>query len=113
MVADQDAIYFLTADGYAAAKGSPQLEALKAHGVEVLWVSQEKLAAKISKAIADAAGLTNRGAKYRGDLAFLNNTTKPAVLIEVLFCDNQGDTDAYRSEFNAICEAIARSIAVI
>jgi molecular chaperone HtpG len=36
MVADQDAIYFLTADGYAAAKGSPQLEALKAHGVEVL-----------------------------------------------------------------------------
>ena len=36
MVADQDAIYFLTADGYAAAKGSPQLEALKAHGIEVL-----------------------------------------------------------------------------
>jgi molecular chaperone HtpG len=36
MVADQDAIYFLTADGYAAAKGSPQLEALKTHGVEVL-----------------------------------------------------------------------------
>ncbi|HSE12169.1 MAG TPA: molecular chaperone HtpG [Rudaea sp.] len=36
MVADQDSIYFLTADGYAAAKGSPQLEALKAHGVEVL-----------------------------------------------------------------------------
>ena len=36
MVADQDAIYFLTADGYAAAKGSPQLESLKAHGVEVL-----------------------------------------------------------------------------
>jgi len=36
MVADQDAIYFLTADGYAVAKGSPQLEALKAHGVEVL-----------------------------------------------------------------------------
>jgi molecular chaperone HtpG len=36
MAADQDAIYYLTADGYAAAKGSPQLEALKAHGVEVL-----------------------------------------------------------------------------
>jgi N-acetylmuramoyl-L-alanine amidase len=84
-----------------------------AHGVEVLYLTQEKLADKISKAIADAAGLTNRGPKYRGDLAFLNNTTKPAVLIETLFCDNQGDTDAYRSEFNAICEAIARSIAVI
>jgi len=36
MVPDQDAIYVLTADGYAAAKGSPQLEALKAHNIEVL-----------------------------------------------------------------------------
>jgi molecular chaperone HtpG len=36
MKASQEAIYFLTADGYAAAKGSPQLEALKAHDVEVL-----------------------------------------------------------------------------
>jgi molecular chaperone HtpG len=36
MVANQDAIYYLTADGYAAANGSPQLEALRAHGVEVL-----------------------------------------------------------------------------
>ena len=36
MIANQDSIYFLTADGYAAAKGSPQLEALKANNVEVL-----------------------------------------------------------------------------
>ena len=36
MKAGQEAIYYLTADGYAAAKGSPQLEALKAHGIEVL-----------------------------------------------------------------------------
>ncbi|HET8940658.1 MAG TPA: molecular chaperone HtpG [Rudaea sp.] len=36
MQPDQDAIYFLTADGYAAAKGSPQLEALKARDIEVL-----------------------------------------------------------------------------
>jgi len=36
MKANQEAIYFLTADGYAAAKGSPQLEALNAHDVEVL-----------------------------------------------------------------------------
>ncbi len=32
----QDAIYFLTADGYAAASGSPQLESLKSRGIEVL-----------------------------------------------------------------------------
>jgi molecular chaperone HtpG len=36
MVANQDSIYFLTADGYAAANGSPQLEALKANNVEVV-----------------------------------------------------------------------------
>ncbi|MGA9333651.1 MAG: molecular chaperone HtpG [Rudaea sp.] len=36
MQADQESIYYLTADGYAAAKGSPQLEALKARDIEVL-----------------------------------------------------------------------------
>ena len=36
MPANQDSIYYLTADGYAAAKGSPQLEALTANGIEVL-----------------------------------------------------------------------------
>ncbi len=36
----QEAIYFLTADGYAAAAGSPQLEALKARGVEVLLLHE-------------------------------------------------------------------------
>jgi len=36
MKAGQESIYYITADGYAAAKGSPQLEALKAHDVEVL-----------------------------------------------------------------------------
>jgi molecular chaperone HtpG len=36
MVPGQEAIYYVTAGGYAAAKGSPQLEALNARGVEVL-----------------------------------------------------------------------------
>ena len=36
MVVGQDAIWYVTADSYAAAAGSPQLEALKAKGIEVL-----------------------------------------------------------------------------
>ena len=36
MKAGQESIYYITADGYAAAKGSPQLEALRARDVEVL-----------------------------------------------------------------------------
>ena len=36
----QDAIYYLTADGWNAARNSPQLEALKAAGVEVLLMHE-------------------------------------------------------------------------
>jgi molecular chaperone HtpG len=35
----QDEIYYLTADSHAAAAGSPQLEALRARGIEVLLLS--------------------------------------------------------------------------
>jgi molecular chaperone HtpG len=40
MPAGQKAIYYLTADGWAAAANSPQLEALKARGVEVLLLHE-------------------------------------------------------------------------
>jgi molecular chaperone HtpG len=40
MVAGQEAIYYLTADGWNAARNSPQLEALKARGVEVLLMHE-------------------------------------------------------------------------
>jgi molecular chaperone HtpG len=36
----QEAIYYITADGYLAARNSPQLEALKARGVEVLLMHE-------------------------------------------------------------------------
>ncbi|GAB3783750.1 molecular chaperone HtpG [Dyella agri] len=36
MAVGQDAIWFITADSYAAAAGSPQLEAFRAKGIEVL-----------------------------------------------------------------------------
>ena len=39
MAIGQDAIWYITADGYAAAAGSPQLEAFKAKGIEVLLMS--------------------------------------------------------------------------
>ncbi|HNR92435.1 MAG TPA: molecular chaperone HtpG [Dokdonella sp.] len=39
MAVGQEVIWYITADSYAAAKGSPQLEALKAKGVEVLLMS--------------------------------------------------------------------------
>ncbi len=39
MKESQDAIYYVTADGYSAAKNSPHLEVFRKHGVEVLLLS--------------------------------------------------------------------------
>lgn len=40
MAGEQDAIYYITADGFNAARNSPQLEALKARGIEVLLLHE-------------------------------------------------------------------------
>jgi N-acetylmuramoyl-L-alanine amidase len=83
-----------------------------AHGTEVLYVSDKghTLATKVCDAIVAAGHFTNRGAKYNPNLAFLNGTNKPAVLLEVCFCDNTGDSNLFNQHFEAICEAIAESI---
>jgi len=81
-----------------------------AHGTECLYVTQDQLAGHVSAAISDAGGFVNRGAKYRSDLAFLNGTNEPAILIETCFCDNTGDSNLYHQHFDAICEAIAETI---
>jgi len=80
-------------------------------GTETLYYSADALAAKVSKAIADASGLKNRGAKQRTDLGFLAKTTKPAILIEVCFVMSETDVDLYRAHFDGICRAIAGAIA--
>ena len=66
MKADQDEIYYLTADGYAAAKGSPQLEALKAHGIEVLLM-YERIDEWMSSYLTEYAGKKLRNVA-KGDL---------------------------------------------
>jgi peptidoglycan hydrolase-like protein with peptidoglycan-binding domain len=81
-----------------------------AHGAEVLYVTQETLAAAVSEAISDAGGFTNRGAKFRNDLKFLNSTDQPAILIETCFCDHTGDSTAFKEHFESIAGAIAASI---
>ncbi len=66
MNADQEAIYYLTADGYNAAKGSPQLEALKAHGIEVLLM-YDRIDDWMSTYLTDYAGKKLRNVA-KGDL---------------------------------------------
>jgi N-acetylmuramoyl-L-alanine amidase len=81
-------------------------------GTEVLYVNPnvKGLAAEVSKAIADALGIKDRGAKLRTDLGFLNGTDESAILIEVCFVDTKSNADAYRANFDACCRAIAESI---
>jgi len=82
-------------------------------GTEVLHLPDSKrgLALRIAGAVAAAGGFRYRGAKERTDLAFLNLTDKPAVLIEVCFVDSATDARLYGENFDAICRAIADALA--
>jgi N-acetylmuramoyl-L-alanine amidase len=81
-------------------------------GTEVLYFSQNELAARVSNAIASASGLVDRGAKKHTELYFLNNTEEPAILIEVCFVDSGTDVNLYEARFAPICKAIANSIII-
>src|SRR6516164_1197485 len=54
----------------------------KPMGCEVLYVTENILAEYLSATMAVAADFKNPSPKYRDDLAFLNGTANPAVLIE-------------------------------
>jgi N-acetylmuramoyl-L-alanine amidase len=86
-------------------------ETAEPRGTEVLYVSQSDLADDVAAAIAEVSDLINRGPKYRDDLYFLNQTEKPAILIEVCFVDSAADTELYLDSFEEICAAIAATVA--
>src|SRR4030095_6875419 len=79
-------------------------------GTECLYVTQDALAQKVATAIADAGGFKNRGPKKRTDLAFLNNTEEPAILIEVCFVDSRADAELYEEHVDAIFPEIREEI---
>lgn len=79
----------------------------KGIGTEVLYFTEKALAEKMSKAIASASGLIDRGAKQRKELSFLANTNRPAILLEICFVNSTVDAAIYRRDFEKICQAIA------
>src|SRR5262245_8050058 len=80
-------------------------------GSEVLYVSStgQTMARAVVDKIA-SNGFINRGPKKRTDLAFLNGTTMPAVLIETCFVDSKADADLYNAKFDAVCHSIAEGL---
>lgn len=83
-------------------------------GTEVFYYTEKSLASKVSKAISDATGgeLKNRGAKQNKSLAILAKTYEPAILIEVCFVNSRKDVAVYKRDFENICQAIARELAL-
>ena len=86
------------------------VETSKPMGCEVLYLTQSTLAGTMSLAISEAGKLKNRGPKKRTDLAFLNGTEMPAVLLEVCFVDSTADAALYEKNFDAICQAVAATL---
>lgn len=78
----------------------------KPMGTEVLYLTQNALASRVSAAIANV-GFIDRGAKKRTDLFFLNETAAASILIEVCFVDSEADAELYHKEFLSITEEIA------
>lgn len=79
-------------------------------GVEVWYYDQAGLAAKVSKDVAAALGLRDRGAKEGKGLAVLNGTNAPAILIELPFLSHVGNMQAYESNFESMCRAIVQAV---
>lgn len=86
-----------------------------AHGTEILVHTKRgnvELETKMIKAVANAAGLRNRGVKYRSDLQNMNHVNRKKVnysLIETCFITNSNDMALYKANMNNVVEAIAKS----
>lgn len=86
-----------------------------AHGVETITYPDDtnghRLAECIQNQILDTfPELTDRGVKDRPNLAVLNGTDMPAVLVEMAFIDNARDALLLRDRQDGFARAIARGI---
>lgn len=86
----------------------------KTKGVEALVISnngvRKMVATEVVKRIS-RLGFVNRGVKEHKGLYFLNNTHRPAILIEVCFVDDYDDAVLYKKNKDKIAQAIADAIA--
>lgn len=82
-----------------------------ATGTECLYYDAKNLSSKMSKAMANSLNITDRGAKVRQELYFLNSTKKTAILLEVCFVSNKSDANKYVLEFKNLCDSISLVIA--
>lgn len=71
----------------------------------------ETCAREVSRELASALGLPNRGAKSTTGLYVINHTDMPAILIEVCFVDTEADAEAWHSTtWHDLCGAVVRGL---
>lgn len=83
-----------------------------AHGTEVLYKGNSKLAAAVTSAIA-SCGFTSRGAKERTDLLNMNTCYRlgvPYILIETCFIDNRDDMTLYKEKLYTVWDKVVTAI---
>lgn len=75
------------------------------------YSSAETYARDVSRELASALGLPNRGAKSTTGLYVINHTEMPAILIEVCFVDTEADAEAWHSTtWEDLCGAVVRGL---
>lgn len=96
--------------GYQISNHLNSFGSASATGVEVLYgdISDKPMADKVSKAIADALGLPNRGAKDGSWLYIANNSNwdKKVLLIEWGFISNPNDMKALKANMDKAIKAM-------
>ncbi|WP_455716367.1 N-acetylmuramoyl-L-alanine amidase family protein [Anaerosporobacter sp.] len=70
--------------------------------------TKHRIATNINNSVA-ALGFNNRGVKSRKNLAVLNRTDMPAILVNIGFITNDSDNMLFENKFNEIVEAVAKS----
>jgi N-acetylmuramoyl-L-alanine amidase len=85
-----------------------------ANGTETLTYPSDvqgyKLATAIQNQIVNSLGTNDRGIKARTDLAVLNGTDMPAVLVELAFIDEEDDAALLRDDQDEFARAVARGV---
>jgi len=85
-----------------------------AHGTETLTYPDDKEGHKLAQCINDQIVNTfdtlDRGVKDRDNLAVLNGTEMPAVLVEMAFIDEENDAKLLRDRQDDFARAIARGV---
>ena len=85
----------------------------KTKGVECHVYNINSEAAKLAADICynvSKLGFRNRGVVQNRGLYFINHTSKPSILIEICFVDDQDDAKLYQSCKNKVAHAIADAI---